>query len=229
MSERAPRLLLPVKSLNRGKSRLVPAIGQDACRRLNLLFLHRMAEVATDFPGRAMTTVVSDAEDTLAIAASLGLDTIRHMDGSGLNSAVTQGCTELYARGAQTILILPVDLPQVLPADLCEVAKLGRRYPVVICPDRHLRGTNAIFLARAIPFCFQFGIDSYRRHHRAAEECHLKPFLHFNIRIASDIDLPDDLAKLACRPFARIAALAANGVERDRRSKSDYGVRDASV
>jgi 2-phospho-L-lactate guanylyltransferase len=173
-----------------------------------------MAEVAADFPGQAMTTVISEAEDTLAVAASLGLvDTICQRDGLGLNRAVTQGCTELCARGAEAILILPVDLPQVLPADLREIATLGKRSSAIICPDRHMSGTNAIFLANATRFCFQFGVDSYHLHALAAEQRGLRPLLHYNARIACDVDTVDDLAALEGTRFAP-TTMAAEGEAR---------------
>lgn len=223
MPETTPRLLLPVKSLKAGKTRLAAAIGDGARWRLNILFLRHMAEVAAGFPGRTMTTVISGAEDTLAVAASLGLDTIRQRDDTGLNPAVAQGCTELYARGAQAILILPIDLPQVVPADLREVATLGKRSPAVICPDRHLSGTNAIFLAEPAQFRFQFGVDSYRRHGLAATERGLTPLLHFNARIALDVDTPDDLAGLEGTPFAPAAMANSCGAVRNELDTSARG------
>ena len=58
-----PWLLVPVKSLRCGKSRLESALAPAERRRLNEFFLRHMIAVAGQFPGLARTAVVSDADD----------------------------------------------------------------------------------------------------------------------------------------------------------------------
>ena len=190
-----PWLLLPVKSLLYGKSRLGPALGDVKRRALNDFFLRRMLEVATDFPGLQKTAIVSDAADSLSLAAKLGAHTIRS-EKQGLNQALADGCHELYRSDAKEILILPIDLPLVQTGDLLELAALGDHHPFVICPNKHTAGTNAMVLSKQLPLRFRFGEDSYRRHQAEARRCGVAPFLHFNERIAKDVDLPGDLVIL---------------------------------
>jgi 2-phospho-L-lactate guanylyltransferase (CobY/MobA/RfbA family) len=93
-------------------------------------------------------------------------------------------------------LILPVDLPLIQSADIAEIGALGDRHSFIICPDKNLTGTNALLLPSKMPIRFKFGEDSYRRHQIEARRCGIAPFLHFNGRIAQDVDYPDDLAIL---------------------------------
>ncbi len=191
-----PWLLLPVKSLEGGKRRLGPVLGHAERRLLNEFFLRHMLAVAAGFPGLQKTAVVSDAADALSLAAKLGAHAIRS-NRQGLNRALAHGRHQLYRSEAAKILIVPVDLPLVQTGDLLEIAALGDRHPFVICPDKHVAGTNAVFLSKQLPVQFRFGDDSYRRHQAEARRCGVAPFLHFNERVAQDIDVPADLAILA--------------------------------
>ena len=191
-----PWLLLPVKSLLRGKGRLVPLLSHPERRVLNEYFLRRTVKIAAEFPGIQRTAIITEADDTLTLARELGVYTIRQTDGNGLNHAVTQGAAELYARGVRELLILPIDSPFLQTYDLCEVVALGGQYEVVICPDKHSAGTNAMFFSAPTPMQFSFGPGSYLQHQRETQRCGLVPHLYYNPRIAKDIDLPEDLADL---------------------------------
>ena len=193
LDQSTPWLLLPVKSLLRGKRRLAPLLNPLERRDLNEYFLRRTVKIAAEFPGIQRTAVISEADDTLTLARELGVYTIRQTDGRGLNRAVTQGTRELYAHGARTLLILPIDLPFLLTHDLCEIATLGRQLEVVICPDKHHAGTNAIVFSVPTPIRFSFGPGSYLQHQREIQRYGLVPRLYYNPRIARDIDLPEDL------------------------------------
>lgn len=192
-----PWLLIPVKSLCYGKSRLATVLTCSARRDLNERFLHHMIMVATEFPGLARTSVVSDADDTLMLTAELGVRCIRtaHQD---LNSALADGCHDLRQKGIRRILILPVDLPLVEARDLQALATASEGHSVTISPDREGIGTNALLIAEDLALRFSFGDDSYRRHQAEARRCGVTPRLHFNQRIAQDVDRPDDLAVVPC-------------------------------
>jgi 2-phospho-L-lactate guanylyltransferase len=196
LDQSAPWLLLPVKSLLRGKHRLAPLLSHLERRDLNEYFLRHTAKIAAEFPGTQRTAVISDADDTLTLARELGIYTIRQTDGCGLNHAVTQGTRELHAHGARALLILPIDLPYLQTHDLYEIAALGRRHEVVICPDKHYAGTNAIVFSEPTPMRFSFGAGSYLQHQRETQRCGLVPHLYYNPRIAKDIDVPEDLIGL---------------------------------
>jgi 2-phospho-L-lactate guanylyltransferase len=194
MTER-PWLLLPVKSLDRGKLRLASVLSDMQRRQLNEDFLRHMLAVAAQFPGLQNTAVVSDAADTLTFAAKFGAHTIR-CQGEGLNRALTTGHRTLSRICARQLLIFPVDLPFVQACDLFKIAALGDHHPVIICPDKDLGGTNALGLSGGVPLRFHFGRNSYSRHQAEARRHGITPFLLYDERIAKDIDRPDDLAKL---------------------------------
>jgi 2-phospho-L-lactate guanylyltransferase len=188
-----PWLLLPVKSLQRGKRRLGPALSGAERLRLNEFFLRRMLTVAAEYPALDRTVIVSDAWDSLSLATELGARTIRTQQ-QGLNGALADGCHALYELKARQIMIVPVDLPLVQSRDLREIAEMGDKHRIVICPDRNSAGTNALVLSQRVPLRFRFGHDSFHKHQIEARRCGVAPLLHYNARIAQDIDLPADLA-----------------------------------
>jgi 2-phospho-L-lactate guanylyltransferase len=211
LDQSTPWLLLPVKSLLRGKHRLAPLLNHLERRDLIEFFLRRTVKIAGEFPGIHRTAVISEADDTLTLARELGIYTIRQTNGCGLNHVVTQSTRELHAHGARALPILPIDLPFLQAHDLREIATLARQHEVVICPDKYYTGTNTIVFSEPTPMQFSFGPGSYLQHQRETQRCGLMPHLYYNPRIARDIDLPEDLIDLrdktllltsGLRPFA---------------------------
>jgi 2-phospho-L-lactate guanylyltransferase len=97
--------------------------------------------------------------------------------------------------GAGALLVLPTDLPLVSSDALGRlVSQLAdaRRPLVVLVPDRHARGTNALLLAPpdAIEFCF--GGDS-RAAHVACARSRDAHIVELDGDLTIDLDTPDDL------------------------------------
>ena len=191
-----PWLLIPVKSLTGGKSRLARILEPGSRRDLNEFFLHRMLEAASRFPGRGRTAVVSGCGDVLQLAEDHGVTAIHERSSRGLNPAATLGIAALRARGAGDILLIACDLPLVRPEDLRDLADQGsRQQRIVICPDKHGSGTNAIFLPAQITMRFRFGENSFSKHVFSGVRDGLLPDVWIHDRIAFDIDTVDDLAE----------------------------------
>jgi 2-phospho-L-lactate guanylyltransferase len=186
-------LLIPIKSLQAGKSRLSSLLDAQVRRYLNEFFLRHIVEVARELPGSHGTAIISECEGVLGLARSLDIRVIRQTGGQGLNAAATQGVEELRASGASAILIVASDLPMIRASDLHEIATRGQEHRVVICPDKHHTGTNAMFLAADTSLHFRFGAGSYAEHCREAQSSGISPLTYFNRRIAMDIDVPADV------------------------------------
>jgi 2-phospho-L-lactate/phosphoenolpyruvate guanylyltransferase len=189
-----PWLLIPVKSLDAGKGRLDGAMQPAYRRRLNEFFLHRILRTADHFPGCDRTAVISGCGDVLRIAEAYGAKPIRQRFEGGLNSAVAQGVAALRRISAENILLIACDEPLVRPVDLRDVVRRGAKLGgIVICPDKHGKGTNALYLPSCASIRFQFGEDSLFKHVREALRNGLAPHVCFNARIALDIDTLADL------------------------------------
>jgi len=195
-----PWLLIPVKSLRHGKSRLAGFFDDAERGELNRFLLGHILDIASEFPGLRQTVVISDGDDTLSLAREKGAHPLRHYGVRGLNAAVTKGVADLRSRGAREILVLPADIPLVSARDLREFVSRGSRRSVVLCRDRRLAGTNAILLPAWVLMKFCFGMLSYARHRQEVRRCGLVLRVHDNTHIAADVDVPSDLDILRERP-----------------------------
>jgi len=190
-----PWLLVPAKALAAGKSRLLGVLEDGARRELNARLLRRMLATAARFPGRERTAVISDCEHVLRLASRRGIRCIRQTTAPGLNSAAMEGIAVLRGLGAQDVVVIACDEPLVQPADIREIADVrARNGGIVICPDRHWRGTNALLVPGDAALQFQFGEGSFAKHRAEVLRLGFAPTEHFNAHIAFDVDTPEDLA-----------------------------------
>jgi len=127
-----PWLVLPVKSLADGKSRLAPHLAPDARRALNTRLLERSLALATGFAGARRTLVVSHCEEVLARASAAGAYALREPH-PGLNEGLSHACELLGRREGERLIVLACDLPLASAEDL---AALAVQDGVVLATDR---------------------------------------------------------------------------------------------
>jgi len=190
-------LVVPVKSLRDGKSRLAPSLGSSERSALVERLLLRTLAQARQFPGLARTLVVSACEDTRALAGEFGAHTLEERAPLGLNSALSQARAALRAAGASRMLIVPCDLPLLSAPDMESLAAPESADTVAIAPDRLGRGTNGLCLQTALDFEFAFGAESLPRHLEHARRIGVHHTLVERIGLAFDLDMPEDLTELA--------------------------------
>lgn len=186
-------VIVPVKSIANGKTRLAPILGRPRRQRLNRAFLLHTLGVASATVGAGQVVVVSHCAETRRIANALGVVPLREPRGIGLNEALALARDHAISRGGTGGLVLPSDLPLSAPSDLRHVLHLGRRRKaIVVCRDRHGRGTNALYLNRLSGFRFQFGDESAARHTEEAARSGLPAVCVDRPTLAFDIDTPRD-------------------------------------
>ncbi len=198
--------LIPAKDAARAKSRLARSLSPQARRTFALRTLRHVvgAAVATGAIDRCV--VISAAQEVLEVAAAAGATPLRELPparrpagaGSGveqgLNSALAQGIQLAVAGGASAVLLMAADLPLVDPATLTTLVDcLGKSDGVVLAPDRHGQGTNALVIRppRALPPAF--GPDSLRRHRELALARGLEVRICSLEGLALDVDTEEDV------------------------------------
>ena len=189
------RLIIPVKPLDAGKSRLGGVLGPEERRTLNLRFLDHVLSVASEFPGVDRTTVVSADEEILSEARDRGIGALREAEPGGLNKALMQAIAEIDPDGDQDVLIVPSDLPSVTADDLSALCSP----PVAVAPDRHGIGTNGLFMAAPYRIAPRFGPRSLARHLADARRLGIVPVIVERPGLAFDVDTADDHDRLTDR------------------------------
>lgn len=188
-----PWVLIPIRGLQAGKSRLSAVFSRQERAAFNELLLRHVIAAASAAFGPERTVVVSACDQALQAARSVGVQNLRQYGGSGLNHAVTQGVAWLRAGGAGSVLVLAADLPEIVASDLSELASQGGEGRVLLCADKHGTGTNALLLCEGVALRFAFGPQSCAAHCREAKRSGATPGVCVNERIAFDIDTPEDL------------------------------------
>lgn len=186
--------IVPVKPLHRGKSRLAGVLNEGERYSLNIALLIRTLEVLKRVEGISQTAVVSRDPAALAIAADSGVEIVNEEGESGLNAALMHATSVILDCAPDGIVILPADLPLIQPADI-ETFIYTRNNPpvVVVAPDRHESGTNALMVRPAGLIEYSFGVGSFKQHCRSTHEAGAHLEICRIPSLALDLDLPEDL------------------------------------
>lgn len=190
-------LVLPMKSLLDGKSRLAPALNLVQRRALLERMFEHTLDQATSFPGLEKTLVVTGCNETRARAAALGAQVFREDAGAGLNGGLRQAQVALRQRGATRMLVVHCDLPLLAATDLRKLAQAAEFNRVGIAPDRIRQGTNGLSLAASLEFGFSFGPGSFALHLEEVRRLGLQPQVVESTGLEFDVDQPEHLADLA--------------------------------
>ena len=186
--------IVPVKPLSQGKSRLKGVLTQQERAELNQGMLLNTLAVLSQVPRIEQIVVVSRDTKALALARQHGAKTIAERGSPSLNGALTRATTLAAGKGATAVLILPADLPLIEAADLKQLIVSAAGPPsVVIAPDRHGSGTNALLLSPPGLLEYEFGPDSFTRHLERAERVDAKIAVCDLPALALDLDAPEDL------------------------------------
>jgi len=186
--------IVPVKPLLLGKSRLAGAVPPQARALLNRMMLEHTLEILRDTAGIAQTLVVSRDPEALAIAREFDARTLLEQGNSHLNAALERATAVSRVYNARGVLVLPADLPLLTADDLAAILFLAAPAPVVIlAPDRHDGGTNALLISPPGQINYSFGPASFARHARSAQGAGARLEIVRRPTLSLDLDVPEDL------------------------------------
>lgn len=195
--------VIPARGLVNGKTRLAGELPPEARAALTRRMLRGVVQAALDSGVLAAVTVVSP--DPAALALVTGIDDrvvslVQDAASPGLDAAVAVGRDWAVDRGAVGLLVLFGDLPLLTGDDVRRL--VAHDAPVVLAPDHHGTGTNALLLRLApaadgsSAFRFQYGVGSYARHLDEAHRLGLRVATNRAPGTAFDLDTPADLRSL---------------------------------
>ncbi|CCF83736.1 2-phospho-L-lactate guanylyltransferase [Nitrolancea hollandica] len=187
--------IVPVQHLAQAKSRLAGRLSPAERRALAVSLLDIVLGALRESTSIGRTIVVTPDPEVLDLAARNGAVGLRE-HGAGLNAAITQARDVAIRWGAGTLLVMLGDLPLVRPADVDDLLHAAKAADVVLAPDRHRRGTNALVLRPPDTLEPAFGPGSYPAHRAAANARGLRTLEFQSPAIAFDIDVAADLDKL---------------------------------
>ncbi|MBC7878570.1 MAG: 2-phospho-L-lactate guanylyltransferase [Anaerolineales bacterium] len=186
--------IVPVKPLRRGKSRLAGALTEDERTALNQELLERTLKTLSSLKELDQVLVVSRDPHALTVARNHGAKTVQEDGHSHLNTALERATVMAQVHKIQGVLILPADLPLLTPEDVITLIDRAAKPPVVvIAPDRHGKGTNALLMVPPRQIEYDFGEGSFQRHCDRAIKSGARLEIVELPSLGLDLDLPEDL------------------------------------
>jgi 2-phospho-L-lactate guanylyltransferase len=179
--------ILPVKSFANAKQRLSSTLEPPDREQL----AERMLIAVLDAITRAVPQTIVVTADARAgeLAAAAGAETVHDPHETGQSDAVALGIQ--HAADADRVLCIPGDCPALDPQEIGQM--LASEADVVIVPDRHGTGTNALLLTPPTIIGPSFGPGSFARHAALAKAAWATVEVMQLPTLTHDVDTPEDL------------------------------------
>jgi 2-phospho-L-lactate/phosphoenolpyruvate guanylyltransferase len=191
--------VLPIKRFASAKTRLDQDLSEGTRRALAeamvtdvLIALRRSSSVDE-------VLVVTGESAAVALAAGYDAAAVVHDPADeGHSAAALRGVAAAVERGAERVVLVPGDCPALDPAELdgllAAAAEDGPE--VLVVPDRHGSGTNALVLTPPDVMAPSFGPDSRPRHEQLAQEAGASLRVVDVPTLGLDVDTLEDLDTL---------------------------------
>lgn len=186
--------VLPVKSFSRAKQRLGDAIGGSEREQLAAAMVSDVLSTLVAVPELDEVILVTAEPVAARAGEAAGVTVVTDPDESGQSAAAARGIDAALVRGAERVVLVPGDCPALDARELGVL--LARSGAVVIVPDRHGSGTNALLLTPPTAIAPSFGAGSFARHAALARAAGAEVKVCELPSLSLDVDTPDDLAAL---------------------------------
>jgi 2-phospho-L-lactate guanylyltransferase len=115
----------------------------------------------------------------------------------GLNPAIGISIKWCIKQGADSILVIPADIPLLSPSDIDRIIELaGYTESVAVLSPSENGGTNALYLRPPNLFPVSYGSNSFKRHIGLALGKGIPVKVYHSSSVAFDIDCQSDLQRL---------------------------------
>jgi 2-phospho-L-lactate guanylyltransferase len=186
-------VVLTMRGIRDSKQRLESALSAAERAELNHRLLMRTLGVVSRWLGDPQACLfVSACGEALSIAAHAGARVLDR-PARGHNDAAAAGMSDAAARGARGVMFLPCDLPLLSASALDAFSALFDLRNLVLAPDRHGTGTNALIVDAAAGIEFKFGDGSRALYEAWARGAGLAVSFCTRAELGFDLDTPADL------------------------------------
>jgi len=198
--------IIPVKPLRSGKSRLAGTLSEDERAELNRTLLQHTLKTLSDLKEVEHVLVISRDPQVLTVARMYGARTVREDGQPHLNTALKRATVVAQVYATRGVLVLPVDLPLISREDILTLIERAADPPVVvIAPDRHEKGTNALLISPSGLIEYDFGENSFQHHCQRVKEAGARLEIVNLPSLGLDLDLPEDLELVRKLEMTKIA------------------------
>jgi 2-phospho-L-lactate/phosphoenolpyruvate guanylyltransferase len=187
--------IVPVKRFDRAKSRLGMLLNKHERMQLSTLLLKRTVRILESSTSVKKIVLVSSDVYAEKVACMCGAVFLKEKIQCGVNSAVDTADKFCAAAGADATIVLPVDLPLLLPDDIDIVcnAALTENPCIILCPSYKFDGSNILLRKPCNIIKTSYDANSYLMHVLEGIRSDIKTRVLFNSRLMIDIDTVQDI------------------------------------
>jgi 2-phospho-L-lactate guanylyltransferase len=188
--------ILPVKSPQNAKQRLTGFLAVEQREALARILYRQTLAALCQAEGIDQVVVATSDVEVAEYARSSGAIVFEENEQVSHSVSADAACLRAMEMGASTVLLVPIDVPTVTPADFTQLAAAASRPGLIVVPSSDGTGTNA--LVRTPPDCIQsrFGPGSFRAHLDQALSKGVPADVLRLPGLMFDIDTPEDVAEL---------------------------------
>jgi 2-phospho-L-lactate/phosphoenolpyruvate guanylyltransferase len=190
--------IVPVKRFENGKSRLAKVL--SSAERIKLCELLLYDTLNTLKKTSMISEVILVSSDVRAEKIAKGYDVkfLKENTDSGVNAAVAFADDYCSDARATATIVIPQDLPLLLPEDIDSICESAREYEkcLVICPSHRYDGSNALLRKPSMLLQPHYDNNSYQMHLKLAREIGANIRVVLSERIMIDLDTVEDIQKL---------------------------------
>ena len=195
--------IIPVKRFGPAKQRLLATLDRPQRAVLVRAMLRDVLAATTgaEHVERVIVVTAEGRAERIALLharhARTPIEVLQERGDRGHPEAATLGIVRAKALGARCVALLPGDCPLLDAGELDAALERMRPGRVVVVPDRHGSGTNALLMCPPDAIAPAFGPGSRERHtgrgERAGHEVAVEPLPS----LALDVDTTEDLEEMA--------------------------------
>jgi 2-phospho-L-lactate guanylyltransferase len=189
--------VLPVKRWQEAKQRLGEGLTAGERKALAEAMLIDVLVALRRAQRVDQVLVVTGEPAAVALAEGYEAEALDDPADAGHSAAADLGVREAIRRNAHRVLLVPGDCPAVEPRELDALIEAAGDAPeVVVVPDRHGTGTNALLLTPPDVIAPAFGPGSCDRHAKAARGARAECRVDAVPSLSYDVDTLEDLTAL---------------------------------
>lgn len=186
--------IVPVKRIGVSKRRLSESLSSQERKSLTVAMLEDVLQ-ALKSSVVSKILVVSNDPNVQPIAEKFGASFFSPSR-RGLNAAIQEASTWCISNNADSVLVLPADVPLIKSTDIDTIVKLGSgKSWAVLVPSKD-GGTNAFLQCPPDSVHACFGVESFVRHTTEAYKKGVCVKFYYSLGAGLDIDSVDDLQVL---------------------------------
>lgn len=215
--------ILPIKSFGAAKQRLAGLLGSGARQALVQAMFQDVLAALRHVPELDAIAVVTANPAAERAAHGEGVLLLPDDLETSHSDAALIGIRHALDGGFDRVLLVPGDTPLLDPDEVGDLLRRAEAEAtaVVVVPDRHGTGTNALLLSPPSAIEPAFGPGSCDRHQALATAAGASCRVDALPSLAIDVDTPEDLAELStllegCRTEASVTRGALRQLDRSR-------------